>query len=608
MFFQFPVSLAKRARWLPGYAFALLLSACGGGGGGGSAPALFPVPQPGTPAQSLVLMRVKPEAAGTRCGAGGARVEAGIDADGNNLLVDSEVSSTQYICDGAAGADGFSTLVRMRAEALGSNCPQGGSLVQAGKDLNRNELLDDAEVSTSAYVCGGVPGTAGRDSLIAFASEAPGGTCAYGGQRVLSGLDLNGNGALDVSEVTTTAYLCSAAPADTRWVNVTASSAQTEPNTGYLANASVGVTLTLPPAPALGDWIKVVGAGSGGWTIAQNSEQRIVTRGLPGGMDITWNAVPLSGNWSALASSADGARLVAASSAGDLYTSRDAGRNWTLRLTGQVWTGVASSDDGSAIAAATNGGAIYLSIDGGVSWSNDASSRAWTAIASSADGARLVALAYLGQIWISDDGGMNWTARESNRAWRAVSSSASGRVLVAGTNGGQLYVSTDYGATWSARASGQYWWAVTSSADGSILYATTDTGAVWVSKDSGTTWDAQTAVRDWRGIATSADGRMAVAATSSGRLYESVDFGDTWRATGDSGGWTVVAGSADGLQIFAATASRQIWGGTRRTTTTPGADGSISGSTGDALQLQYVGAGVFVPVGYVLANGAFRYR
>lgn len=612
----------RNARLAAALAGSLALFACGGGGGGsGNVANLFPATQQpaapapaGTSGASTVLMRVKPEAVGVNCTLGGARVEAGLDADSNRVLADSEVTSTQYICNATAGVDGLSTLVRMRAEPPGSHCAQGGSQVLAGKDLNRNDVLEDAEVTSSAYVCGGAPGatgaagSSGRDSLLAFAADAPGGTCAYGGQRVQSGLDLNANGVLDAAEVTATAFVCAAAPADTRWVNVTASSFQTESNTGYQANSTTGVTLTLPAAPTVGDWIKVVGVGSGGWTIAQNAGQRIDTRGLPGGTDFDWRSVAPTSNWSSLASSADATRLAAASGSGDLYTSSDSGATWSLRLTGQTWSGVASSSDGLALLASTNGGALFRSTDGGNSWSNDGSSRVWSAVASSADGSRLVATAYLGQIWTSSDGGSSWTARESSRPWRAVASSADGRVLVAATNGAQLYVSTDYGVSWTARASGQFWWSAAASADGSILYATVDTGAVWVSTDSGTTWDAQTVSRDWRGIATSADGRYAVAATSGGRIYESSDIGRTWRVTSDAGAWTAVASSADGMKVAAAKSGSTIQLGTRRASTTLGTAGSVSGGQQDALELQYAGGGVFMPVGYVLANLAFVIR
>ena len=99
-----------------------------------------------------------------------------------------------------------------------------------------------------------------------------------------------------------------------------------------------------------------------------------------------------------------------------------------------------------------------------------------------------------------------------------------------------------------------------------------------------------------------------MAATSGGRLYESSDIGRTWRATSDVGAWTAVASSADGVKVAAAKSGSTIQLGTRRTSTTLGITGSISGGQQDSLELQYVGGGVFMPVGYVLANLAFVVR
>ena len=183
-----------------------------------------------------------------------------------------------------------------------------------------------------------------------------------------------------------------------------------------------------------------------------------------------------------------------------------------------------------------------------------------------------------------------------------------GAVLAAGTNGAQLYVSTDHGLTWTARASGQYWWSLSASADGKMIYGSTDTGTLWVSKDYGTTWESQAGNRDWRGIATSADGRFTVAATAGGQLYDSIDQGLTWRATANGALWSSVAISADGLTVFAGQSGGTLSTGRRRTSTTVGSAGSISGGPQDALQLQYVGAGVFMPISYVAAGLQFIVR
>jgi len=585
-------------------AAAAALTACGSSGDGVS-----PEAEAGPAAATLV--RVAAEPAGSHCIAGGTRVESGADADANGQLADSEVSGTQYVCNGetgAPGAAGPSTLVRVRLESAGANCALGGSAVLAGRDANANGALEDSEAASVAYVCHGTPGPAGSpgiDALVALVVEPAGANCAHGGQRIQSGQDANRNGVLDAGEVDATSFACSAAPADTRWVDVTSAAVQATANTGYLANSSAPVTVLLPASPAVGDWIKVTGVGTGGWTIAQNAGQRITTLGLPGGNTIGWTAGVPTGAWTAAAMSADGARQVATSGSGELYTSADGGAHWTLRLTGQPWSSVATSSDGSKVLAASNGGALHWSTDGGATWSNDGSSRAWRAVASSADGTRLVATAYLGRIWTSSDGGASWTSRETDRAWRTVSSSADGRVLVAGTNNDRLYVSTDYGVTWNARASLDFWWSTAASADGKRLYATVDTGAVWRSDDFGATWDNVTVNRDWRGIATSSDGRYVVATTSGGTVYESPDGGQSWRATADAGPWTAIASSANGLTLLAGKSGGALYGGVRRSSTTTGVAGSLTGGQGDALHLQYVGGGVFMPISYVLTNLAF---
>ncbi len=54
------------------------------------------------------LIRTTPEAAGTNCANGGVKIEAGLDADANGTLSDSEVnaSQTKFLCNGATGAQG----------------------------------------------------------------------------------------------------------------------------------------------------------------------------------------------------------------------------------------------------------------------------------------------------------------------------------------------------------------------------------------------------------------------------------------------------------------------------------------------------------------------
>lgn len=78
------------------------------------------------------------------------------------------------------------------------------------------------------------------------------------------------------------------------WNEETGTSANMAVNNGYIANNAGLVTLTLPATAAVGDVIRVVGKGAGGWRIAQNAGQAITwdetaatTTGVGGMLDST---------------------------------------------------------------------------------------------------------------------------------------------------------------------------------------------------------------------------------------------------------------------------------------------------------------------------------
>ncbi len=254
----------------------LLLSAClSGGGGGGNSP-----PKPAASGANSVVYAVNKSAPVSNCPNGGITVQSGIDTNGNGVLDQSEVTSTQYVCNGASGT---AALVATTAEPAGSNCASGGEMVSAGLDTNGNGILDASEVTTTAYVCNGANGTNGTNglnTLVAIVNEPAGANCAYGGIKVTSGLDTNANGTLDPSEVSTTKYVCNGPGIN--WVDVTGTSVQAVPNTGYSADSAGQVTITLPASPAKDDVIQVSGIGAGGWAIAQAAGQAIIMEGNVG--------------------------------------------------------------------------------------------------------------------------------------------------------------------------------------------------------------------------------------------------------------------------------------------------------------------------------------
>jgi hypothetical protein len=115
---------------------------------------------------------------------------------------------------GASGVSGKSSLVSVTAENTGTNCVSGGHRIQSGLDSNGNKILDAAEVTANSYAChgeagrDGVAGSDGKPSLVAVTAEVAGLNCSNGGHNVRSGIDVNGNGVLDDSEVVSSGFVC----------------------------------------------------------------------------------------------------------------------------------------------------------------------------------------------------------------------------------------------------------------------------------------------------------------------------------------------------------------------------------------------------------------
>ena len=143
-------------------------------------------------AAGLVTTAIEP--AGMACPGGGVRIDAGTDANGDGALAPDELASTQVVCNGDAGDPGMATLLDSSDEPAGANCVAGGVRIDIGPDRDGNGQLDTAEVMQTKYVCHGAEGAI---SLVATSTEAAGANCPQGGIRVDSGVDTDGDGALD---------------------------------------------------------------------------------------------------------------------------------------------------------------------------------------------------------------------------------------------------------------------------------------------------------------------------------------------------------------------------------------------------------------------------
>ena len=198
----------------------ILLAACGGSSGSSDKVS----GDLSTAARTTVLA-----ANDSDCPNGGILVETGIDENANGVLDSSEVDSSQKVCNGlngsagsngvngSNGSDGLGSLVALTDEPAGGNCEFGGTRVDSGVDDNANNILDSGEIDSSQFVCNGQPGVNGANgadgsdglvSLLAMNDEPAGINCEFGGTRIESGIDNNGNGALDATEVTDTQFIC----------------------------------------------------------------------------------------------------------------------------------------------------------------------------------------------------------------------------------------------------------------------------------------------------------------------------------------------------------------------------------------------------------------
>ena len=95
-----------------------------------------------------------------------------IVAPANSLLVfDTDVNCFMFyttsnltwnsLCTAATLSNGINALATSTVVAPGANCTNGGLLVQFGQDANGNGILDVLEISSSNYVCNGSAGATG---------------------------------------------------------------------------------------------------------------------------------------------------------------------------------------------------------------------------------------------------------------------------------------------------------------------------------------------------------------------------------------------------------------------------------------------------------------
>jgi len=143
------------------------------------------------------------EGVGPACdGRAGVRVRTGRDngagtgTAGDDRLDDLEIETTAYVCDGAPGDDGHSSITQITRDDDG--CESGsGFLVEAGVDdgaggaTANDGVLSGGEATFSGHVCDGTAGAAAHALLVEYSDDV-GVLCgnpSRGGKRLLIGSD-----------------------------------------------------------------------------------------------------------------------------------------------------------------------------------------------------------------------------------------------------------------------------------------------------------------------------------------------------------------------------------------------------------------------------------
>lgn len=403
------------------------------------------------------------------------------------------------------------------------------------------------------------------------------------------------------------------------WQTVAGTSLTVSGNQSYLLTNNTQTSVTLPASANVGDIVTIAGVGNSGWQVTANSGQGIV--GYPG---FVWTGthngiLPGDGAyWAGLASSADGTKLVATDARRNIYTSTNSGGSWMAQSNGittpsqYAWGAAASSADGTKLIVAggqfNTGGPLFTSTDSGSSWTAQTSgignggNQNWSAIACSTNGTKIAATTYQGPIFLSTDSGATWTQSGApSDSYVAIASSADGTKLIAMTFANNFYTSTNSGSTWTLRTiSGYYTWqTVVSSSDGTRLLAGTYNGQIFTSTNSGVNWTQQNSSAFGGGriysMAGSSDCVHLIAGVFNGLLCASSDGGASWTPQNNagSGAWAAVASSSDGAKLTAL-----LYGGYPNSIyTSTSQNVSFAGTAGTTVQFQYVGNGLWQPLG-----------
>ena len=421
------------------------------------------------------LLALSLEAPGANCVNGGTRVDAGADTNANGVLEATEITSTNYVCNGVSAP-----WINVTAAAV--QAVSNASYVSNYSGLGTMALTLPASPAVGDTV--GVIGAAGDWKFVQNA-----------GQSILVG---------DASNVKATATTYTAASAGNAiWNPVAADATGINVFAGKISGPIVvshdGGTTWSTSLATNANWrgIAVSSDGQKVFAVAYNS---LVYKSIDGGAN--WTSVTVPGQtFERIATSSNGQIVLAASDAnGGVYLSTDGGATFAVAATasGGHWVSASMSSDGKHLIATQNATVGFPitseSNDGGATWNSLTVPSGIHQTAFSGDGKTLVGLTYQGtdnSVYLSKDYGVTWAKSLAIPGGGGnllrVSISANGQTIVAGLYNGPAYVSYDGGLNWGSNASGSStrWYGAAVSGDGSTVFiADTNNGLIEIGKQA----------------------------------------------------------------------------------------------------------------------------
>lgn len=475
--------------------------------------------------------------------------------------------------------------------------------------------------------------SAGSITSASLAANAIQASNVASGQVVKSWNGLHDNVSLQAGtnvnlEVQGNVVTISAAPSSAvglTWQYVSGTNQSAQPNNGYVVTNDIETVINLPTNPPLFSTIRIVGAGLGGWRITQNPGQSISSTNLvltttPAGL--VWQPSGFATNWSALAASSNGSVLFAAVDGGLVYRSTNFGSNWLALTTNNMnWKAIACTPSGTFVIGAANGSPLQISTNSGTTWMSSESSRNWISVDCSTNGITLIAATANnnGRLYHSLDAGNSWTPRDSSRNYSSVSCSADGARMLAAETNGLLYFSTNSGVSWTPCETNRGWTGVEITAGTSYATASAPNGGTLSSSDL-VNWSPLSIVpggHRGRFIRGDAFGLNLLAGydpsglgsgPDDAHIASSINFGSGWTVFTDiQANWTAGVVTGDGKLMVAAIRGGNIYvsrESTQLTTTTQGSNGYLSGSSGAAVELLYIGNNRFAALSSISSISA----